>query len=79
MSIYQLLRYSVDFMFDGVSNGYTLTTIHKLKPCVSLPLSGFHESIPRPIRRVKADLRFVIPPKVRTSESICETLLDLSE
>ena len=34
MSIYQLLRYSVPSLIDGISNGYTLITIHELKPWV---------------------------------------------
>ena len=34
MSIDQLLRYSEAFLIDGLSNGYTLITIHKLKPWV---------------------------------------------
>ena len=34
MLIYQLLRYSVLFLIDGISNGYTLITIHELKPWV---------------------------------------------
>ena len=35
MSIYQFLRYSVAFLIDGISDGYTLFTIHELKPRVS--------------------------------------------
>ena len=34
MSIYQLLRYSLASLIDGISNGYTLTTIHESKPWV---------------------------------------------
>ena len=34
MSIYQLLRHSVAFLIDSISNGYTLITIHELKPWV---------------------------------------------
>ena len=34
MSINQLLRYSVDFLIDSKSNGYTLITIHELKPWI---------------------------------------------
>ena len=34
MSIDQLLRYSVAFLIDSISNGYTLITIHELKPWV---------------------------------------------
>ena len=29
-----LLRYSVAFLIDSISNGYTLITIHELKPWV---------------------------------------------
>ena len=34
MPIYELLRYSVAFSIDGTTNGYTLITIHELKPWV---------------------------------------------
>ena len=36
MSIYQLLRYSVDFLIGGTCNVYTLITIQELKPLVFL-------------------------------------------
>ena len=34
MSIYQLLWYSVVILFNGISSGYTLITIHELKPWI---------------------------------------------
>ena len=39
MLIYQWLRYSVSFLIDGTSNGYTLITIHEIKPWVFFKLS----------------------------------------
>ena len=36
MSIYQLLRYSVPFLIDSISNGFMLITIYELKPWVFL-------------------------------------------
>ena len=44
MSIDQLLRYSVAFLIDSISNGYTLITIHELKPWVFFAFNiGFAE------------------------------------
>ena len=41
MSIYQLLRYSVAFLIDSISNGYTLIIIHELKPWVFFALKVY--------------------------------------
>ena len=45
MSIYQLLRHSVPFLIDGISNGYTLITIHELKSWVFFAFEEFVQHI----------------------------------
>ena len=43
MSIYQLLRYSVAFLNDGISDGYTPITIHECFLCLQSYESGTND------------------------------------
>ena len=46
MPIYQLFRYFVAFFIDSISNGYTLITIHELKPWVFFAFKENYKSSP---------------------------------
>ena len=45
-SIYQLLRYSVAFLINCISNGYTLITIRELKQWVFIALNSYVQCMP---------------------------------
>ena len=49
MSIYQLLQYSVPLLIDSTSNGYTLITIHELKPWGFFAFNKFLQAVMQPL------------------------------